>query len=53
MEVIRLRVGAPRQVVPDTLAFCWTLVRDQQDMPEAELELELVPAAVRCPACDR
>lgn len=53
VDVIRLRVGALRQVVPDTLAFCWTLVREQQDMPEAELELELVPAAVRCRSCGR
>lgn len=53
VDVIRLRVGALRQVVPDTLEFCWTLVREQQDMPEAELELELVPAAVRCQACGR
>jgi hydrogenase nickel incorporation protein HypA/HybF len=51
VDVIRLQVGALRQVVPETLSFCWTLVRDQADMPEAELELELVVAAVRCRGC--
>lgn len=51
VDVIRLQVGALRQVVPETLSFCWTLVRDQADMPEAELQLELVPAAVQCRAC--
>lgn len=51
VDVVRLQVGALRQVVPDTLLFCWTLVRDHEDMPEAELILELVPAEVSCRAC--
>jgi hydrogenase nickel incorporation protein HypA/HybF len=51
VDVVRLQLGALRQVVPDTLLFCWTLVREHEDMPDAELELELVPAAVRCRSC--
>jgi len=51
VDVVRLQVGALRQVVPDTLLFCWTIVRDHEDMAEAELELELVPAEVKCRAC--
>ena len=51
VDVVRLRVGALRQVVPDTLSFCWTLVRDGEDMPGAELELELVAARVNCRGC--
>lgn len=51
VEVVRVRVGALRQVVPDTLTFCWTIVRDHHDMPDAELELELVAAQVRCNSC--
>ncbi|HPY23752.1 MAG TPA: hydrogenase maturation nickel metallochaperone HypA [Mycobacterium sp.] len=51
VEVVRVRVGALRQVVPDSLTFCWTLVRDHEDMPTAELELELVAAEVRCHSC--
>jgi hydrogenase nickel incorporation protein HypA/HybF len=38
-------------VVPDSLTFCWTLVRDYEDMPDAELELELVTAEVQCRSC--
>ncbi|MFM9033723.1 MAG: hydrogenase maturation nickel metallochaperone HypA [Mycobacterium sp.] len=53
VDVVRLRVGALRQVVPETLSFCWTLVRDHADMPGAELELELVPARVDCRDCGR
>ncbi|BBX74300.1 hydrogenase maturation nickel metallochaperone HypA [Mycobacterium shinjukuense] len=51
VDVVRVRVGALRQVVPESLAFCWTLVRDWQDMPDAELELECVEAEARCRAC--
>lgn len=51
VDVVRVRVGALRQVVPESLEFCWTLVRDQQDMPQAELELEFVPAEVSCRQC--
>ncbi|MCB1265193.1 MAG: hydrogenase maturation nickel metallochaperone HypA [Mycobacterium sp.] len=53
VDVVRVRLGALRQVVPETLSFCWTLVRDHHDMPEAELELELVAAAVACRPCGR
>jgi hydrogenase nickel incorporation protein HypA/HybF len=51
VDVVRVRVGALRQVVPESLQFCWTLVREHENMPQAELELELVPARVRCRAC--
>ncbi len=53
VEVVRVQVGALRQVVPESLSFCWTLVRDHQDMPGAELELELVTAEVLCRGCGR
>src|ERR1044072_3214600 len=51
VDVVRVRVGALRQVVPESLSFCWTLVRDAEDMPDAELELECVSAQVWCRAC--
>ena len=51
VDVVRVRIGALRQVVPDSLSFCWTLVRDYEDMPDAELELELVDAQVSCRGC--
>ena len=53
VDVVRVQVGALRQVVPDTLSFCWTLVRDHAGMSGAELELELVAAEVACRACGR
>ncbi|OBH84665.1 hydrogenase maturation nickel metallochaperone HypA [Mycobacterium scrofulaceum] len=53
VDVVRVRIGALRQVVPESLSFCWTLVRDAENMPEAELELECVDAEVSCRACGR
>lgn len=53
VDVIRVRVGALRQVVPESLTFCWSLVRDHEDMCDAELELEFVTAEVRCRSCSR
>lgn len=51
VDVVRVQVGALRQVVPESLSFCWTLVRDFADMPDTELELELIAAAVSCRSC--
>ncbi|TXH37738.1 MAG: hydrogenase maturation nickel metallochaperone HypA [Rhodospirillaceae bacterium] len=51
VDVVRVRIGALRQVVPESLSFCWSMVRDFADMPEAELELESVTAAVQCRSC--
>lgn len=51
VETVRVRIGALRQVVPESLEFCWTVVRDFAGLPDAELKLELVAAAVRCRCC--
>jgi hydrogenase nickel incorporation protein HypA/HybF len=51
VDVVRVKIGALRQVVPESLTFCWTLVRDYEDMPDAELELEFITAEVRCRSC--
>ena len=51
VDVVRVRIGALRQVVPESLSFCWTLLRDYEDMPDAELELEFITAEVRCRSC--
>ena len=53
IDVVRVQVGALRQVVPESLSFCWSLVRDHEDMPDAELELEFVTAEVACRSCGR
>jgi hydrogenase nickel incorporation protein HypA/HybF len=52
VDIVRVQIGALRQVVPDSLNFCWTLVREHEDLPDAELELEFVSAEVKCRSCD-
>jgi hydrogenase nickel incorporation protein HypA/HybF len=51
VDTVRVRIGALRQVVPESLSFCWSLLREHEDMPDAELELELVSAEVVCRSC--
>ncbi len=53
VEAVRVRVGALRQVVPDSLAFCWTVVAEHDGLAGAALEIEQVPAEVDCRACGR
>jgi len=53
VDVVRVQIGALRQVVPDSLSFCWTLIREYECLPDAQLELELIPAEVCCRSCGR
>jgi hydrogenase nickel incorporation protein HypA/HybF len=51
VEVIHLQIGQLRQVVPDTLRFCWSLVCAGTDLDGSVLEIEAVPCRLRCRAC--
>jgi hydrogenase nickel incorporation protein HypA/HybF len=53
VTVVNLRVGALRQVVPDTLDFYFGFVARGTVCEGARLEQELVPARVRCAPCAR
>jgi hydrogenase nickel incorporation protein HypA/HybF len=48
---VSLRVGALRQVVPETLSFCWPLAATHPLLADSRLEIEAVPAAVECREC--
>ncbi len=48
---VRLRVGHLRQVVPDTLAFCWEIQTRGGPLDGCVLDLEHVPAVIVCRAC--
>lgn len=52
VRVIHLRVGRLRQIVPDTLVYCWGLVSADTPLAGSTLELEMVPARIRCRACE-
>ena len=49
---VHLRVGALRQVVPDSLAFYFEIVARDTLCEGAVLEQELVAARLRCESCE-
>ncbi len=51
--VVNLRVGALRQVVPDTLEFYFGFVAKGTVCEGARLEQELVPARLQCTCCEQ
>lgn len=52
VRVINVRVGQLRQVVPDTLVYCWELVSEQTPLAGSRISIESVPARIRCRACE-
>jgi hydrogenase nickel incorporation protein HypA/HybF len=46
-----VRIGHFRQVVPDALSFCWTMLTDGTDLESCQLEIEQVAAVIRCNGC--
>ena len=48
---VRLRIGTLQRVVPDSLQFSFQLVADGTPAAEAILELEELPARLRCKPC--
>ena len=53
VSAIHVRVGQLRQIVPDTLVYCWDLVTCDTTLAGSRLELEIIPARIRCRACGR
>ena len=51
VELVNLRVGTLRQVVPDSLEFYFGFVSDGTICEGALLQIEVVPATLRCEAC--
>jgi hydrogenase nickel incorporation protein HypA/HybF len=51
VSVVTLRIGALRQVVPDTLDFYFGFVARDTVCEGARLEQELIPALLRCEDC--
>ena len=53
VSIIHVRVGQLRQVVPDTLVYCWELVSEGTELAGSRICVEAVPARMRCRACGR
>lgn len=52
VERIQLRIGHFRQVVPETLQYCWQMRSETTDLAGCVLDVDYVPARVECKACD-
>ena len=48
---VQVRVGALRQIVPDSLVFCWEIVSRQPLLEGSRLEIEHVPGLIECAGC--
>ncbi len=44
VKVINVRVGQLRQIVPDTLVYCWELVSAETPLAGSRISVESVPA---------
>ena len=51
VRAVQIKVGHFRQIVPDTLSFCWGLVGEASGLAGARLDVESVPATIRCHDC--
>lgn len=51
VERVRLRIGHFRQVVPETLQFCWRMQTADSPLRAAELDVTYVQATIRCQDC--
>ncbi|HVE25710.1 MAG TPA: hydrogenase maturation nickel metallochaperone HypA [Sporichthya sp.] len=51
VETIHVQVGRLRQVVPDTLRYCWGLLSESTPLAGSVLEVESMPAVVACSRC--
>lgn len=53
VERINVRIGHFRQVVPETLQFCWQMRVEGTAFHRTELLIDHVPATVECADCGR
>jgi hydrogenase nickel incorporation protein HypA/HybF len=53
VTTVSVRIGAMRQIVPETLVYCWSLVTEESELAGVELLVERVPAKIRCARCGR
>lgn len=52
VEVVHLRVGQLRQVVPESLEFCWRMLTEDTSLAGSTLDIERVEAQLCCGRCD-
>ena len=53
VEVVVMRVGSVRQVVPESLRFYWGVVARDTVCDDARLEIDEIDARLQCEDCGR
>ncbi len=51
MTEVVIRVGHFRQVVPDAMEFCWSMLTESSGLSGCKLTIEQIPATVECSEC--
>jgi hydrogenase nickel incorporation protein HypA/HybF len=51
VDTIHLRIGQLRQIVPDTLVYCWPMATAATALEGSRLEVEYVPVRIECHGC--
>ncbi|MFW2383581.1 MAG: hydrogenase maturation nickel metallochaperone HypA [Acidimicrobiales bacterium] len=51
VERVRLRIGHFKQIVPETLQYCWSLQSDDSPLKNTALDVTYVEAVIRCDMC--
>lgn len=52
VKTIHLDIGQMRQIIPETLAYCWNIVReDEVTLKRSELDVRHIPVRFRCLKC--
>lgn len=48
---VNLTIGHFRQVVPETLQFCWEMRTKDTELESTALHIEAIPAVIECDEC--
>ncbi|MET7392796.1 hydrogenase maturation nickel metallochaperone HypA [Dactylosporangium sp. NPDC005572] len=51
VQTIHISIGQLRQIVPDTLVYCWSLFTADTSLAGSRIDVEHVPARLACRAC--
>lgn len=51
LDSITLEIGEMRDIVPKFIEEAWQAVRQTTPYPDAELEIDIIPARARCKNC--
>jgi hydrogenase nickel incorporation protein HypA/HybF len=51
VQSINLQIGHFRQVIPDTLQFCWKMRAEGTVLDGCQLAIDHIPATIECRAC--